>query len=108
MVNIKEDLSTLTTIEKSVFMKLEQKIEWCICDAIEKALLNKDDTVDVNLGFGQLTIKLLDDEIKYRFKPSQKFEKSIFNTIVNEQNDLTYNLESSLVSKLNNIYKTLL
>ena len=108
MINIKEDLATLTTIEKSVFSKIESKIEWCICDAIEKAILNGEDEVSVNLGFGVLLIKLSNNELKYRFKPSQKFEKAIVNTVINEQNDLVFNLENSLVSKLNNIYKSLL
>jgi len=108
MINIKEDLSTLTTIDKSVFSKIESKIMWCISDAIEQAIINKEDQVDINLGFGCLTIKFSDNNLKYRFKPSQKFEKAIINTIVNERNDLVLNIENSLVSKLNKVYKDLL
>ena len=108
MINLKEDLSTLTTIDKSVFSKIESKIMWCISDAIEQAISNKEDCVNINLGYGILTIKFDNNSIKYKFKPSQKFEKLITDTVVNERNDLVLNIENSLVSKLNKVYKDLL
>ena len=44
-VNIKEDLSTLTTINESVFTKLVNKIEWCISDGVEKAIKSGENQV---------------------------------------------------------------
>ena len=104
-LNLKKDLSTLTTVEEKVFNKLIQKIEWCINDSIESAIINNDDVVNVDVGIGNLIIKI-DDAIKYRFMPSKQFEKSLLNTITNERNDLKLNLENSLVSKLQNVYKS--
>ena len=103
--NIKSDLSTLTTINESTFSKLETKIEWCISDVIEKAIKNGEDTAEVDLGIGILYIKF-SDSIRYKFVPSQKLEKIITNTVVNERNDLVVNVENTLISKLNNVYKT--
>jgi len=45
------------------------------------------------------------EQIKYKFKPSQKLEKVVTNTVVNERNDLVLNIEESLISKLTNTYK---
>lgn len=104
-LNLKKDLSTLTTVEEKVFNKLIQKIEWCINDSIESAIINNEDVVNVDVGIGNLIIKI-DDTIKYRFMPSKQFEKSLLNTITNERNDLKLNLENSLVSKLQNVYKS--
>ena len=103
--NIKNDLSTLTTINESTFSKLETKIEWCISDVIEKAIKNGEDTAEVDFGIGILYIKF-SDSIRYKFVPSQKLEKIITNTVVNERNDLVVNVENTLISKLNNVYKT--
>lgn len=105
-VDINESLSTLTTIPESTFTKLENKIEWCISDAIEKAILNGEDKVEVDLGYGKLFISFTNKEIKYKFIPSDLFEKIIINTVMKEHNDLVLNIENSLVSKLVNTYKT--
>ena len=104
-VNIKEDLSTLTTINESVFTKLVNKIEWCISDGVEKAIKSGENQANIDLDFGVLKIHFDNNEIKYKFVPSQKFEKILTNTIVNERNDLVLNIEESLVSKLTNTYK---
>ena len=101
---LKKDLSTLTTINETIFSKLENKIEWCINDAVESSILNRDTNTNIDLGFGTLTI-VVGDSIKYKFTPSQSLEKSLTNTIINEGNDLKLNLENSLVSKLQNVYK---
>ena len=107
MTNIKKDLSVLTSVSESTFSKLEEKIVWCISDAVEDATINDLDHVDVDLGFGVLTIKIDTDTVKYLFKPSNKLEKSIINTIVNERNDLSLNVENYLASRLTDVYKTL-
>lgn len=104
-VNIKEDLSTLTTINESVFTKLVNKIEWCISDGIEKAIHNGENQVNVDIDLGTLIISFDNDQIKYKFRPNQRLEKVITNAVVNERNDLVLNIEESLVSKLINTYK---
>lgn len=50
-------------------------------------------------------INLKNNEIKYKFIPSQKLEKTIINTVLNEKNSLILNIEDSLISKLTNVYK---
>lgn len=104
-VNIKEDLSTLTTINESVFTKLVNKIEWCISDGVEKAIKSGENQVNIDFDLGTLTINFDNEQIRYKFKPSQKLEKVVTNTVVNERNDLVLNIEESLISKLTNTYK---
>ena len=104
-VNIKEDLSTLTTINESVFTKLVNKIEWCISDGVEKAIKSGENQVNINFDLGTLMINFDNEQIRYKFKPSQKLEKVVTNTVVNERNDLVLNIEESLISKLTNTYK---
>lgn len=104
-VNIKEDLSTLTTINESVFTKLVNKIEWCISDGVEKAIKSGENQVNIDFDLGTLMINFDNEQIRYKFKPSQKLEKAVTNTVVNERNDLVLNIEESLISKLTNTYK---
>lgn len=104
-INIKSDLSTLTTINESVFTKLVNKIEWCVSDGIEKAIYKGDSQVNIDLDIGTLLINFDNNEIKYKFKPSPRFEKIVTNTVINEHNDLVTNMEESLISKLTNTYK---
>lgn len=104
-VNIKEDLSTLTTINESVFTKLVNKIEWCISDGVEKAIKSGENQVNIDFDLGTLMINFDNEQIRYKFKPSQKLEKIVTNTVVNERNDLVLNIEESLISKLTNTYK---
>ena len=104
-INLKEDLATLTTINESTLTKLTSKAEWCISDGIVKALLNNESELSVDIDIGELILYFSDDEIKYRFIPNQRFKKIVSNAVVNERNDLVLNVENTLVSKLNNVYK---
>lgn len=105
MIDLKNDLSTLTTISESTFSKLINKVEWCISDGVEKAIIEDKNELAVDIGIGILLINFTNDEVKYKFKPSPRLEKVITNTIVNEMNDLVLNIENSLVTKLTNVYK---
>lgn len=105
MIDLKNDLSTLTTINESTFSKLINKVEWCISDGVEKAIIEDKNELAVDIGIGILLINFTNDEVKYKFKPNPRLEKVITNTIVNERNDLVLNIENSLVTKLTNVYK---
>ena len=104
-VDLKNDLSTLTTINESTFNKLLTKVIWCICDSVERAVLSKDNIVDIDTGIGRLLINISENEVKYKFKPSEKLETSISDTIINEHNELVNVLEDNLVNKMTNVVK---
>ena len=104
--DISTDLSTLTTINEQIFTKLESKIIWCISNSMYEAIKAGENSTIIDLGFGTITILFDNNEIKYKFVPSQELEKVLTRTVINERNDLAINIESSLVSKLTNVYKT--
>ena len=104
--NIIKDLSTLTKINESVFNKLKTKIDWCICDTVDKSIKNGDTQADINLGIGVLRLDWTTDRLRYSFFPSKNLENSLVKTIEEERNDLVLNIENSLVSKLTNVYKS--
>lgn len=54
-----------------------------------------------------LTIHIEDDTIKYRFEPAPSFEDAIIHTVETGENPLTYELESSLVTRITKAQKDL-
>ena len=103
--NLKSDISLITTINERALDKLSDKVLWCISDAVEKAMLNNDNVIELDLGFGILMISILDNNVKYKFVPSKELEKAVNDTIINEKNMLVDVLEESLVNKITNVYK---
>lgn len=104
-VDVKKDLSTLTTVNELAINRLFDKINWIISDAVEQAQLSGDNTVELDLGFGTVKIIIEESTVKYKFIPDKFTEKAIIDTIVNGKNQLSLNIESTLVNKLTNIYK---
>lgn len=104
-INLTEDLSTITTIQVATFNKLTQKIMWIITDAIETAISNNEDTLEIDIGIGTIKIKFDNQSIRYRFVPKPTLENAVAKAIVTEQNPLEIALEKSLADKMVNVYK---
>ena len=102
-----KDLSILTTIDESVLVKLFDKINLCIANDVNEAMIAESNLFDIDLNFGILHIKIDDDSIEYRFEPSKRLE-SLIGKAVEQENKLVSTIESSLASKVQNVYKTLL
>lgn len=103
-----ELVSKLTTVPERYLSRLSDIYELIICDAVEDALLKNETIAKINLNFGDLDIKFENNELKFRFKPSAKFEEELINTIVNKHNLLTHEIEKSLSTKLTQTYKDLM
>lgn len=106
MVNMIENLSILTTIPDKYLTKLFDKTYYVISDAVvETALLDKEIT-EIDIGIGILLISANKSEIKYKFIPNKKLEQSIKSAVINKRNILANTLESNIVDKITNTYKT--
>ena len=107
-INLKEDLSALTSINEIYVKKIFDKLKWCICDGVEEAIKSEESELECDLGFGKIVINITDDTIKYKFIPSVEFNQAVVDTVVGEKNVLEDALEKSLVSKVTKLYKDLL
>lgn len=107
-IDLIERLSALTTIQSSAFTKLSD-ITTCIAsDGVEESLIAKDGKCDIDIGIGTLSLILSENEIRYKFVPSAKFEEAVTNTVVNGQNLLVATVEEVLKDRLTHIYKDLI
>lgn len=113
--NVVKDVSTLSTIPEKALNKLNNKVLYCISDALVEAISDaistengEDFAVDLDLGIGKLSIGFVDNSIKYKFTPSKDLETSVKQAVLNEQNLLEDVLDKSYVEKIENVYKELI
>ena len=106
--DLTKKLSLLTTVDQQYIKKLFDKIPWIICDGLSCEMVSSENpSVTLSLGYGNLIISVIDDQIKYKFVPTKEFEDQVVDTVCNGFNSLAINLEKSLASKLTTIYKDL-
>ena len=106
--NLLDKTSTLTTINKKSLTKLTDIWEMIMCDTLEDCVLAKEDVAEFDVGFGTVSINIEDHQMRFKFKPSAKFEEELIDTIKNKKNKLRTTIEKSLVEKLTQTYKDLM
>lgn len=108
MINVIQDISTLTTIPKATLNKLTDLLEASVCHAVQESCCEDEEITSINLGYGVLHIKHSKNELKYKFIPSNKFEKAIVETVKTKQSPLVAKVEETLTARVMNVYKELL
>ena len=108
MDNIIQDVSQITTLQTKYLNKLVDIFMYCILESIQESILREESICEVDVGLGQLIINFENNELKFKFKPNQKFKTEIISTIKNNKNLLELELEQSLIDKLTRIYKEII
>ena len=102
------DISKLTTIPDKTLRNLCDKGIECICHDVIEMIQKESEETNIELGIGLLKIIKEEDELHYRFIPSSKLEDSLINSIVNNEDPLTYRIEEALKNRIVNTYKELI
>ena len=102
-----DDVATITTLPKDALVKLVKRAEYCISDSIVEQVLQGKDIIEIDITIGKILLKLIDDEVKYKFIPSDEF-KDLVKQSMNGHNTLSDTLEKNLVTKVTKAYKDLL
>lgn len=103
-----EDLSVLTTIPKDTLNNLFKKINLCICDEVQDSSLKNEEISKINIGIGYLIISNSEDQIKYKFIPSEDLENNVKETLIEGKNPLQRTLERNLVNRILKTYKDII
>lgn len=106
--NLIKDLSILTTIPERNLNRLGDLVVCCISNAIQDSILQEKTITELDIYIGILYIQHEDNEIKYKFIPSNKLDKNVKDTVINKLNSLEIKITKSLISKVVNTYKNLL
>lgn len=107
-LNLIKDLSLITTIPESALNKLVDKAVWCICDSLQDTKLEEKNLTTIDIGIGKLLILDGEEDISYKFIPSQILEESIKSTLIDNKNPLKLTLEKTLIDKIMKTYKDII
>lgn len=111
MNNLLADVSTLTTIPVKNLNQLMDKFIYCIIDIVNENSLKGENTSEIDLYFGILTIQhtVINEkhQLKYKFIPAPKLNKQFSDLFEKKLNSLNIALEQSLANKIIHTYKDL-
>jgi hypothetical protein len=105
MVNLIDDLSTLTTVSKTNLMEMVEHSESILCHALLESIKDKDDYAEIDVGVGTLFIKSTDDGVKYKFIPSQHLSSVMNTTVRTKRSPLSLRIDETLGKRIMNTYK---
>lgn len=105
--NVVEDVAKLSSVKTSILNKMITVASGCICDYVSNIDILDDELVEIDIGLGTLSIQIIDDEIKYRFSPNNRFERNILDTVNSGKSPLVDMAEQSLEKKFFTTYKDL-
>ena len=107
MQNVLEDLSSLSTIPFTALEQLKGKVEDIIAYGVFESNKNLEDCAHIDIGIGTLIVKIDNNRVYYKFKPSKTLEESIKRSINNGVPTLIERIEDSLSNKITKTYKDL-
>lgn len=107
IVDLKKDLSTLTNVPIKYYDKMENTLQYIISDGIHESLSQGEPITEFVSDIGSLLINVEDNEIRYKFVPSEKFNEAIKSNIKYGQNLLEDKLTGILLDRITSLYKDL-
>ena len=108
MYDILKDIHSLTQIKEVVLKSISSIIEDSVCHYILESIYLEEDVIEIDFGFGILSINASSDELEYKFVPSKRLEKKLLKAINTNTSPLVSNIEKKLNQKIINTYKELL
>lgn len=108
MNNLIKDLSTLTTINEGKLENLFKLIADCIGEEFKETIDSEKSIMEYDIAIGKLFICNKENELKYKFIPSENLENILKGVVKGKRNSLELKVEKSLISAIENTYKDLL
>ena len=108
MINLIEDIATLTDVSVTTLKKFLNVSNFVIGHAVHESMCEHKDLTTLDLGVGQLDIKVDENRIYYRFTPSKELEKTLIQTITTNTSPMILKLDNKLQEKIDRAYKELL
>lgn len=103
-----QDLSAITGVPKLTLDNLVEKANTCIAHSLYETNLKKEALTEIDIGIGILYVKLENEQIKYKFIPSEKLEHFISFSLINKESPLILDAEKALKTRIEKTYKELI
>lgn len=107
MYNLTQDLSQLTTIPVLQFQHIFDTVPALICHHVQEDIELQNSISEIDLEIGTLYIKSDEEQIKYKFVPSSKFDDAVKQTVKTGESPLVVKVENILKDRICNTYKDL-
>lgn len=107
-IKMSKDISKLTSIPLVSVEKFLTLEENCICYDVLDNLKSGETTSLIDLGFGMLSIIIINDEMHFKFVPSKSLEDKLKKALSSGKLDIISLLEDKINSKLLIAYKELI
>lgn len=108
-MSINKDLSTLTTLPEETIEYLSKYMKYVHSHEIATQMLeNGGNIYELTLFEGTLFIKIENDNVSYKFVPSDKFNEIVVDTILNKKSLLVDDMADKLKNVLMKAYKDVL
>lgn len=108
MTDLVKDISVLTDVTENTLNKFIPIINYCIGHAVHEADCTRSNIVEIDLGYGELHLKIDAESVAYRFIPSRDLEKIIVKTLTAHNSPIIMKLETNLQERLEKTYKELI
>lgn len=104
-MNLVEDLSKLTTISTVNINRLVQLSQMIITHSVLEAVNDDKEICNVDIGIGTLSFLISENELKYKFTPSEIFEKQLVKSIKHGESPICIDASNKLKEKITRTYK---
>lgn len=104
---LNEDLALFTNISEKTISKVLSKSIYSIGDAFEQCLKEGDDTLEMVTDIGSIFIQFKEGNLRYKFSPNAKLREELLKVSRGEESSLCDALESSVITKFEDLYKEL-
>ena len=107
MTDLLQDLSLLTGVSYTNLTFFNIHATNAIAHIVMESLLENKDISEIAIGIGILKICNKDNELRYKFIPSETLNNKVISTIKNGGSPVAKRVNEKLGQRINNAYKDL-
>ena len=107
MTDLISDVSVLTDVPEATLRKFVPIVSYVISHSVHETQCEGKDLAEIDLGFGQLILKIDENSLRYRFVPSKELEKQLISAVTSGYSPLTAKITSNLQEKIESAFKEL-
>lgn len=107
MTDLLKDLSVLTGVSQTNLTFLVTHTNNAISHTVLESILQSNEITEIDIGIGILKILHTDNEIKYKFIPSDTLNSKVISTVKNKESPVAKRVGEKLGKRINNAYKDL-
>ena len=104
-MRIENDLSATTSIPISSIQKLLDRYQDILCYYLQSQLNTSNEYYELDIYIGTLLLKVVDNNLIYKFIPSTRFEKELVETLTTKESPLVTKLEQAVTDRIMDAYK---